>query len=347
MNRLIQLAAAGTILAAGAIAQELIAQDMVAQASGPAKANMKMEEVQLRTVGAVRGNTVKGAPYSAEEVNESNQMLADGTRIHRENRTQVYRDSEGRTRRDTPENITITDPVANVTYLLNPKTMTGQKLTMTTGNLVFLTREDRPMVHAEPVTSTFSIHSSGGGPATISVNGMPMDEKQMAEMMAKAKATGSPQTFTYERRVITTDGSATLGVATATSSASSGGGGGGVVRSGNFEAAIAAPRMSVRHSGNGESLGKQTIEGVSAEGMRETSTIPEGAIGNDRAIQTTNESWYSEELQMMVSSKRSDPRNGDETFRLTNIRRGEPGAYLFQPPSGYQISEPQKTTINK
>ena len=72
-------------------------------------------------VGAVRGMTVKGAPYSAEEVNETNQMLADGTRIHRENRTTVYRDSEGRTRRETPDNITITDPVANVTYFLDPK----------------------------------------------------------------------------------------------------------------------------------------------------------------------------------------------------------------------------------
>jgi hypothetical protein len=86
--------------------------------------------VQMKMVGAVKGMTVKGAPYSGEEVNETNQTLADGTRIHRETRTTVYRDSQGRTRRETPDNITITDPVANVTYLLDPKTMTGQKLTM-------------------------------------------------------------------------------------------------------------------------------------------------------------------------------------------------------------------------
>ena len=94
--------------------------------------------VQMKTIGAVRGMTVKGAPYSAEEVNETNQVLADGTRIHRENRTTVYRDSEGRTRRETPDNITITDPVANVTYFLDPKTMTGQKLTMAEGNFAFI-----------------------------------------------------------------------------------------------------------------------------------------------------------------------------------------------------------------
>lgn len=49
----------------------------------------------------------------------------------------MFRDSEGRVRRETPENITITDPVANVTYMLNPKSMTGQKLTMTASTRVF------------------------------------------------------------------------------------------------------------------------------------------------------------------------------------------------------------------
>jgi hypothetical protein len=89
----------------------------------------------------------------------------------------------------------------------------------------------------------------------------------------------------------------------------------------------------------GESLGKQMIEGVNAEGTRNVSTIEAGAIGNDRPIQVSSESWYSDELQMMVMSKHSDPRTGDESFRLTNIRRGEPGAYLFQAPAGYQITE--------
>ena len=105
--------------------------------------------------------------------------------------------------------------------------------------------------------------------------------------------------------------------------------------------AAPAQRLMVRRTGSGESLGKQMVEGVNAEGMREVTTIPAGSIGNDRPISITNESWYSGELQMMVSSKRSDPRTGDETFRMTNIRLGEPGAYLFQAPTGYQITEPK------
>ena len=87
------------------------------------------------------GKTVKGAPYSGVEVNESTQMLADGTRIHNESQTQVYRDSEGRMRRETPNEITIWDPVANASYVLNPKTQTARKLPM--GNFHLPARRTR------------------------------------------------------------------------------------------------------------------------------------------------------------------------------------------------------------
>src|SRR5262249_44159034 len=46
------------------------------------------------------GKVVKGAPYSGESVTETVQTLADGNRIVNKITTQVYRDSEGRTRRD-------------------------------------------------------------------------------------------------------------------------------------------------------------------------------------------------------------------------------------------------------
>src|SRR5207302_709454 len=86
-----------------------------------------------------------------------------------------------------------------------------------------------------------------------------------------------------------------------------------------------------------ESLGTQTIEGVSAEGKRETRTIPAGAIGNERPIQITSETWYSPDLHTVVLSKRNDPRMGETTFRLTEISRAEPDASLFQPPPGVKV----------
>ncbi len=70
-----------------------------------------------------------------------------------------------------------------------------------------------------------------------------------------------------------------------------------------------------------EDLGTQTIEGVSAQGKRETVTIPAGQIGNERPIEIVTETWFSPELHTMVLRKHSDPRQGDSTYRLTDIKR--------------------------
>ena len=87
-----------------------------------------------------------------------------------------------------------------------------------------------------------------------------------------------------------------------------------------------------------EDLGTQTIEGVSAQGKRETVTIPAGQIGNERPIEIVTETWFSPELHTMVLRKHSDPRLGDSTYRLTDIKRNEPDASLFQPPPGTKVS---------
>lgn len=82
------------------------------------------------------GRPVTGAPYSATEETETSQTLADGTHIERKwQSARVYRDSQGRTRRDMyvppgspgPEesvllNIIITDVASCVHYSLSPQT---------------------------------------------------------------------------------------------------------------------------------------------------------------------------------------------------------------------------------
>jgi len=47
------------------------------------------------------GGQVKGAPYSAESITETIQVLADGNKIVNRQTGKEYRDSEGRTRRDS------------------------------------------------------------------------------------------------------------------------------------------------------------------------------------------------------------------------------------------------------
>jgi hypothetical protein len=87
-----------------------------------------------------------------------------------------------------------------------------------------------------------------------------------------------------------------------------------------------------------ESLGTQVIEGVSCDGTRITRTIAAGAIGNERPIEIVTETWFSPELKTLVMKKSSDPRSGETTYRLTQIKRGEPDPALFQAPEGFKVT---------
>jgi len=88
------------------------------------------------------GKVVTGAPYSAVVVTESKQTLGDGNTINRKVQTNVFRDGQGRTRRETtlpavgalaasgqPKTfIMIFDPVATAAYVLHPDTKVAENL---------------------------------------------------------------------------------------------------------------------------------------------------------------------------------------------------------------------------
>jgi hypothetical protein len=87
------------------------------------------------------GRVVKNAPYSADLVTEITQSLPDGNRIHQVSTAHIYRDSEGRTRREQPLNslgslaphsslppvVFINDPVAGLSYALNTTDRTATR----------------------------------------------------------------------------------------------------------------------------------------------------------------------------------------------------------------------------
>jgi hypothetical protein len=82
---------------------------------------------------AVESETVKGAPYSAEVLNDTEQTLTNGNRIFRHTLARVYRDSDGRTRRevDRPNGtseISIHDPVAQTSWTLDSGRHTARQL---------------------------------------------------------------------------------------------------------------------------------------------------------------------------------------------------------------------------
>jgi hypothetical protein len=94
------------------------------------------------------GKVVKHIPYSAEMVTESTQILGDGTKLTRRTTGMVYRDSEGRTRReqsgatagpfatsgDTQRLIFINDPVAGISSTIIPDSDTTLTKAMPTVN---------------------------------------------------------------------------------------------------------------------------------------------------------------------------------------------------------------------
>ena len=109
---------------------------------------------------------------------------------------------------------------------------------------------------------------------------------------------------------------------------------------------LAKPKASeALAEANTESLGSQTMEGVLVNGVRTTRTIPAGQVGNDRPISIVTEVWTSPDLKTIISSKRNDPRMGEQTFRLTNIVRAEPDPSLFTMPADFKIVDGGPKTI--
>ena len=88
------------------------------------------------------GKVVIGAPYTATAVTETTQTLSDGNTIDRKVQSTIYRDSQGRTRRETtftgagplaasgqPKSVVmIHDPVASTAYVLHPDTKNAEQL---------------------------------------------------------------------------------------------------------------------------------------------------------------------------------------------------------------------------
>ena len=280
------------------------------------KADLEKMVSEARMValdGGAMGSTVKGAPYSAVEVAESTQVLADGTRIHNEQQTKVFRDSEGRVRRESPDQVTIWDPVANTSYFLDPKTQSARKAMMKT---VFIAQGKAiggsavgPMAGSvvgstAGSTQTFEMRVRDGI-TTATANGEPVDPAELKRMAEVKLGADMPGTIAH------------------------------VGPGENFRYMVmkrGAPAQT-------ESLGTRIIEGVNCDGTKSVTKIETGAIGNDRPIEITSERWYSPDLQTLMMNRRNDPRTGEEVFRMTNVIRGEQPADLFQVPAGYQLQD--------
>jgi hypothetical protein len=270
---------------------------------------------------------VKGLPYSATAITEGVQSLVDGNQIIQKKEATFYRDSEGRTRIDerldkigiwSPTGgprqiIMISDPIAGFYYNLDPRTRTAIK------------RPQGPQSKAESKVAEEKLKSESRAMAIEPrlESKAKVQEENAKAREAKAKAIEEK----LSEKAKATEAKAAEKANPAWPPV-------GLVQ----EPKELAPRKDGTNvNAKKESLGKQTIEGVEAEGTRWTRTIPAHEIGNTLPIEIVNESWYSHELQVMVMTKHRDPRTGEVTWRLTNIRRSEPDRSLFQIPADYTV----------
>jgi hypothetical protein len=215
----------------------------------------------IRFLGAAPGRpgqVVKGAPYTADISTEFTQVLGDGNRIHQVTGERVYRDSEGRTRRET--------------------SLTGLGSGGESG--VPLAFVDDPVAGSSFV--------------------LDLNQRTVTRMPSRQAAANPAPTSASPR---------------------------------NRPARAANPNLKT------ESLGRQTIAGIVADGTRTTQTIPAGQIGNSLPIQVVSERWYSADLQAVILQKRSDPRSGETVSQWTNISRAEPPSTLFVVPADFQASQ--------
>jgi hypothetical protein len=146
----------------------------------PAVLKKKMAEVQaqineVKVLGGamINGPTVKAAPYSAQAVNEMVQTLADGNHIKSSSSSMLYRDSQGRERREETmkgavSGIFITDPVDGVSYMLMPGTKEARKTPQRAVN--FSVRGGAGAGRGGQMTTetrSFSFSTGGGGQETF------------------------------------------------------------------------------------------------------------------------------------------------------------------------------------
>ncbi|QQS45642.1 MAG: hypothetical protein IPM66_17145 [Acidobacteriota bacterium] len=274
---------------------------------------------------------VKGAPYTADAVTETIQVLGDGNRIVRRSSAQVSRDGEGRTRReqelsmigplaaaqDLPRMVYINDPVAGAHYTLNPKSRTARKMSV-----------DRIVHTTDGKTATITSTSRGPGAVNVAVatTSGSEDFKFVTEnnktVVFTKKEDGESEDIRKKLARVRVDGPEA-----------------GEVFFFKRDGQPDTDRVKR------ESLGQQSFEGVMAEGTRTTITIPAGEIGNEQPIVTVYERWYSPELQTVVMTRRSDPRSGETIFKLMNINRSEPDPRMFQIPTDYTISETSEVKV--
>jgi hypothetical protein len=298
-------------------------------------AEMSNSMAFMFTDRAGRGRVVKGQPYSADVVTETNQTLPDGNVISHRNVNKVWRDGEGRTRQESYReeklrSVYISDPVGKIAYTVIP----GSKIAIAIPRVDITHEMMAPHARIERrgrTSSTTSETSSDGRRVvvrTVESDGQPGVREEVRVQVVRVGDDANVQIVPPPVPPVppTPHVHPVPPIPPVPPIAMIPG-----VNTMRFE--------STAHLGKGDakSLGTKDFDGVKAEGKQTTWTIPAGKIGNKNPITVTSESWYSPDLQVTVYSRHNDPRTGESLYRLASIKRAEPSADLFKVPEGYEV----------
>lgn len=263
----------------------------------------------------MHGKVVKDAPYSAEVISERQQNLADGNQIVNKMTSMSYRDRAGRTRQEVHGangevlTVTIHDAVDGATYVLNPRNKTATKIAL---------NKEAGKAAAEAARARIDQLRKEGK--------LPVERREII-----IRHGAGPEA---EARV-QVDGSATMRIDAPNMTFAAGQA--PAIQFGPLAGAFGDMKWSAKAVT--KELGTRDIEGVKAEGKLRSYEIPAGEVGNRNPIVVSDETWYSPDLQVTVLSKHSDPRSGDNLYRLSAIKRDEPAAALFTVPSDYTVKD--------
>lgn len=351
----IVLALALTGLAPRASAEEMPAPILLAQA-GPMEMNIVRNGTRsmMHNEGG-ENRVVKGAPYCADASHETVQVLPDSSggapnRIVNNTATRLCRDGEGRTRQEVTSGgrkmIYLRDPVAKENWLLDPERKLARPLVMMTEVMKFTDGNESghgkewARELGEKIKEQVAAGMAGAGAAGGKGKRIETIEVEPVVITRKETMSGDDKEKHVEVRVIRTSGEGKG----APPSLEMLEGLHGLKSEGMMPLGVRMQALGFAPRGNGvtTALGSKEIDGVKVNGERTTWTVEAGKIGNEKPIVSTREVWTSPDLLLTVYSRETDPRNGDVTYKLSGMKRGEPDSNLFKVPADYEKKRIEK-----
>jgi len=326
----------------------------------------------IGVAGPLGAKAAEGKPIFAEFVTEHHQDFADGNSIARTTSSIIYRDAQGRIRRESQLSlpglpagvasatfITIVDRRLGCGWVLNPQEMVAHRYLLggQPSYLARLNAQGGDHFLSHDAKSRAGHHMEPGGRESGNHHWRPhafppsvrLSQDTIASPAAMSAASAeagaaSPQQANGLGGDAASPQQAKVGLVGDPAQ--------GAARpeeagyAGPPSMRIDQPFLAAPNPVRTENLGEEMILGFRAHGKRVITTLPAGEIGNDRSIDIVSEQWFSPELELVMRSMHRDPWGGEFTTTVVRIRRGEQPAHLFTVPSKYKVLDAESEGVH-